>query len=142
MKVSFDFDDTLDRKEIQEYAKELIDRGIEVWIVTSRHRSIEMYGKPVNKAAREFILKQYNNLFEIAEKLGIPEEHIHFTNMEYKYKYFEKNNDFIFHLDDSDDELRHINMFLYKKVLGVDSYRSDWKQICNERIQNVINTKN
>ena len=36
MKVSFDFDSTLSRKDVQSFAKELVDRGLEVWIVTSR----------------------------------------------------------------------------------------------------------
>lgn len=36
MKVSFDFDDTLSKPKVQEYAKELINRGIEVYIVTAR----------------------------------------------------------------------------------------------------------
>ena len=36
MKVSFDFDGTLSRKDVQEYAKSLVNSGLEVWIVTSR----------------------------------------------------------------------------------------------------------
>jgi len=35
-KVSFDFDGTIVVDTIKAYAKELIDRGFEVWIVTSR----------------------------------------------------------------------------------------------------------
>ena len=33
-KVSFDFDSTLDRKDVQRFAKQLIDDGYEVWIKT------------------------------------------------------------------------------------------------------------
>ena len=36
MKVSFDFDHTLSRKDVQTFAKELVNEGHEVWIVTSR----------------------------------------------------------------------------------------------------------
>ena len=36
MKVGFDFDSTLSRKDVQEFAKELVNDGHEVWIVTSR----------------------------------------------------------------------------------------------------------
>ena len=36
MKVSFDFDGTLSRKDVQKLAKELVSEGHEVWIVTSR----------------------------------------------------------------------------------------------------------
>ena len=35
-KVSFDFDGTLSRLDVQKYAKSLIEQGFEVWIVTSR----------------------------------------------------------------------------------------------------------
>jgi len=36
MKVSFDFDGTLSKKDVQKFAKELVEEGHEVWIVTSR----------------------------------------------------------------------------------------------------------
>jgi len=35
-KVVFDYDDTLSIPSIQEYAKMLIEKDVEVWIVTSR----------------------------------------------------------------------------------------------------------
>lgn len=35
-KVSFDFDSTLSRKDVQNFAKEIIANGAEVWIVTTR----------------------------------------------------------------------------------------------------------
>ena len=43
MKVSFDWDGTLEIMHVQEYAKELIERGIEVWIVTSRFSDDEKF---------------------------------------------------------------------------------------------------
>lgn len=36
MKVSFDYDGTLFLTSVEEYDKELVQRGIEVWVVTSR----------------------------------------------------------------------------------------------------------
>lgn len=39
MKVSFDFDGTLEPPIVQQYAKELIEKGIEVWVVTSRSKN-------------------------------------------------------------------------------------------------------
>lgn len=36
IKVSFDFDGTMDRTDVQKYAKELIRRKIEVWICSAR----------------------------------------------------------------------------------------------------------
>jgi len=35
--VTFDFDATLSRPDVQEYAKELIEKGIDVWVVTARY---------------------------------------------------------------------------------------------------------
>ena len=35
--VSFDFDDTLSKKSVQNYAKSLIDNGVNVLIVTARY---------------------------------------------------------------------------------------------------------
>jgi restriction endonuclease Mrr len=35
-KISFDFDSTLDREDVQEFAKELVEKGHDVWITTSR----------------------------------------------------------------------------------------------------------
>jgi hypothetical protein len=35
-KVSFDFDSTLSRDDVQEFASDLIDLGFDVWVVTSR----------------------------------------------------------------------------------------------------------
>ena len=42
-KVSFDFDNTLDFEHIQMYAKNLIEKKIEVWIVTSRYEDTSKY---------------------------------------------------------------------------------------------------
>ena len=42
-RVSFDMDSTLDIPSIQEYAKMLVEKGIEVWIVTSRYDSEDKY---------------------------------------------------------------------------------------------------
>jgi hypothetical protein len=35
-KVSFDFDSTLSRDDVQEFTSELINLGFDVWVVTSR----------------------------------------------------------------------------------------------------------
>ena len=39
-KVSFDFDECLDEYEVQEYCRELIKRGYDVWICTARTPSV------------------------------------------------------------------------------------------------------
>ena len=37
MKVSFDVDDTLTHPSVFKYTKQLVESGIEVWIVTTRY---------------------------------------------------------------------------------------------------------
>jgi hypothetical protein len=79
IKISIDYDGTLSRKDVQGYAKDLVKRGFDVHIVTSRHS---------DKAAKEkgwwWILDQNKNLFNVAEDCGIKLENIHFTCMESK----------------------------------------------------------
>jgi len=83
--ISFDFDNILDREHIQNYAKELIERGLSVWVVTSRFdtdncikqfKTNMFYGKLVN-----------NDLFDVAKKLDMHNEHIHFTNILNKWTF-------------------------------------------------------
>ena len=88
MKVSFDFDGTLSRTDVQIYAKSLIDNGIDVWICTSRLEP--------SKAHRE---DWNDDLFLVSDKLKIPREKIIFTNLTDKSQIL-KDHNFIWHLDD------------------------------------------
>lgn len=123
MKVSFDFDSTLSRKDVQEFAKELVNEGHEVWIVTSRFS--DEVGKEKNW---HWILGQNQRLFDVAEDCGIKKENIYFTCMESKSIFLE-GKDFIFHLDDDDIELMDI---LESKdgcrPIHVDHF--EWKESC------------
>lgn len=103
MKVSFDFDSTLDRKDVQRFAKELIDDGIEVWIVTSR-MSVEYAKANLDQFTINRVEKSNLKLFRVADNLGIKREHIHFTNAQFKINFL-ANQNFVFHLDDDSDEL-------------------------------------
>lgn len=108
-KVSFDFDSTLSVKKIEAFAKYLIDKGVEVWVVTSRD------------AFREDSPNYNDDLFLVTDKLGIPRHHIHFTAHEDK-QYFLGENDFLFHIDDDVIELSLIKSFT--KVEPICHY--DW----------------
>lgn len=125
MKVSFDFDDTLSINVVQAYAKWLISKGIEVWIVTSRLSDEQSKNPEWNK-----------DLFSIAEEIGIKKENIKFTPTMDKY-YFFKDNDFIFHLDDDREEIALINE--YTKTKGVLVNNDYWNLKC-EMIR--MNNKN
>lgn len=123
-KVSFDFDGTLSRVYVQEFAKKLIKKGLDVWICTSR------------LCPKKQPIKDWNNdLFEVAKELGIPKNKIIFTNYEFKYKYLD--DDFIWHLDDDITELKKINK--RKKVVGISVIGgSSWRNKCIRVLKNSI----
>ena len=125
MKVSFDFDSTLSRKDVQVLAKELVSEGYEVWIVTSRFS---------DEAAKtknwHWIKGQNQKLFDVAEDCGIKVQNIKFTEHTDK-AIFIKDKNFIFHLDDDVDELMAIlDSKDSCKPVNVEHY--EWKKTCNE----------
>jgi hypothetical protein len=131
MKVSFDFDHTLSRKDVQVFAKQLVDDGHEVWIVTSRFS---------DEAAKEknwhWIEGQNQRLFDVAEECGIKKENIQFTCMESK-SVFLKDKGFIFHLDDDDIEL--MDIFESKnscRAIHVDHF--EWKETCQDILKKSL----
>lgn len=129
-KVSFDFDDTLTSPAIENYAKELTDKGIEVYITTSRFDDVSKYpGYNLgNSITKDIAKKDFDELFLVAKKIGIPKDHIHFTNMVYKWEYL-KDKNFLFHLDDNRDELI---LCMENNIKAIDSWASDWKEQCEK----------
>jgi len=116
IKVSFDFDSTLSRVSVQKLAKRLIDSGIEVWICTSRLCPEKAPNNEWN-----------DDLFKVADELGITRDRIIFTNYELKADYL--SEDFIWHLDDDWIELDAINR--ETKVIGISVFgNSVWENKC------------
>ena len=121
MKVSFDFDDTLDRSSVQEYAKELVHRGLEVWICTRRLSNEDAENPRWN-----------DDLYQVAREVGIKKENIHFCGMLDKHTFF-KDNDFVWHLDDDWIEIRMINE--RTKTIGISVFgNTTWKNKCNKKL--------
>ena len=89
--ISFDFDDTLTRPKYQDKAKQLIAKGVEVHIVTRRQE----------KSASE-------EVFRLAQELGITRNHIHFTNGKMKWEYL-KASKIQEHYDNNKKEIDLIN---------------------------------
>jgi len=118
MKISFDFDSTLSRKDVQEYCKCLIQDGHDIWITTSRV-------KEFNGAIHD-----HTDLILVAQTLDIPENKIHFTNAEFKASYLQLNN-FDIHIDDDRFELERIAK---TDVLDVDVCKDDWKSVICKHI--------
>jgi hypothetical protein len=123
IKISFDFDYTLEFKHIREYAKELIVRGYDVWIVTSRYSDEKL---------EECNWIEGNNdiLWEAVDELNLPKDKVVFTNYQDKWNYFQ-NEKFLFHLDDEETELIYINT--KTDVIGIGCYENNtWKKECEE----------
>jgi hypothetical protein len=119
--VSFDFDKTLSRLDVQEYAKELIAKGVDVWIVTSRYDELHKHRYPNNPTL--------NDLWEVADLVGIPRHKVRFTCMESKALYLLYTN-IIWHLDDDIVELRDMQ-YQKCKTVGINVGSSNWKKKCN-----------
>lgn len=95
MKVSFDFDGTLSEPKVQDFARELISQGIDVWVVTTRWDENHKHKYGINPTIED--------LWEVIDDLGIPRWKVRFTCMEWKYTYLDKT-DFVWHLDDNETE--------------------------------------
>lgn len=108
--ISIDFDGTLSLPEVQAYAKTLIDRGINVMVLTTRH---------------EKYLNQ--DLIKITEKLGISK--VIYTNGEDKHYHID---DIDLHLDNDERELRLISRYTGIEVINVTD--KEWKEI----IENLL----
>ena len=127
MKVSFDFDSTLSRPIIQKYAQELINKGIEVWICTSRVDDEE--------ALKRWKLSGHNDdLFLVAAELKIPKERIIFTNYNNKVDFLRDKN-FIWHLD---DDVIELSFFKGEKTTGISCYATTtWKEKCEKLLNSA-----
>lgn len=129
-KISVDFDNTLSEIDVQMYIKSLINKDIEVWIVTARYDSTSKYS---NEMIESWGIKnlqfEHKELFRVADELGISKDHIVFMNMVPKKEFFKANRDFLFHLDDDAVELITI-----KYVDVVDVKSPNWIDKCNKLI--------
>jgi tRNA(His) 5'-end guanylyltransferase len=121
--VSFDYDDTLDRPEVLEYAKELTERGHIIYIITSRpsDQENEISGVGLGRNA---------DIWETCEVLGIPRWRVVFTAHEDKVKAVRRIGT-VFHLEDSLEEIEKITEYC-KTCTPVYVEKSDWKERCEE----------
>jgi len=136
-KVSFDFDGTLELKPIQAYARELMQRDwVEVWITTTRFGDDEKYKKFFKTTINVDLTN--NDLREVAADLGIPDERIHFTDMNDKWPYIKEHGDFVWHIDDDWVENRQI-LNKCKPTKAISSFGNpNWKQKCERILRNAM----
>lgn len=121
--VSFDFDDTLSTKPVQQYAKKLIDQGYNVMIVTSRIEDKLKHLYPFSKSNAD--------LYSVAKKLGIDKSNIKFTNRQSKSIKLPSYNLSV-HLDNDPKELMDI---LGTKVKGIDVTKPGWEEKADKTIK-------
>lgn len=133
MKCSFDFDGTLSEEIVQEYAKELLAKGVEVWVVTTRWDENHKHKYTLNPTI--------DDLWEVVDKLGIPRHHVRFTCMEWKQKYLDGTN-FVWHLDDNEEEYRIVRQNgCNVPIVLVTSHT--WRNKCDKLLEEYLNaTKN
>ena len=121
--ISFDYDNTLSNKEeVQDYCKELIEKGIEVHIVTTRYDDLHahLYAS----------LKNNNDMYQITDILGIRRENIHFMNFQFGKANYLFDTKVLWHLDDDEIELKNFKRL--NKVKGIYIYDKNWKEQCEK----------
>ena len=128
--VSVDFDGTLTDPAVQLYIKQLLIAEIDVWVVTTRFAT---YGEKANYEFANDVRFNYewtNNrdLYKVITQLGIPWDRVVFTNYEWKDKFFVDKTDFIWHLDNTLEDVKLINK--NTKTVGI-MYKDTWKDKCN-----------
>ena len=130
MKVSFDFDSTLSRHDVQKFAKELVREGHEVWIVTSRISNEQSKIEYSDNYTLDRIYKSNKKLFRVADNVGIPRSNIQFMNFQMKSEFI-KDKGFVFHLDDDTDELMDI-IATKDPCKAINADHFDWERDCRE----------
>ncbi len=117
--VTFDFDDTLSHKIVQQFAAELINKGITVWVLTSRYDDLHIH--------RYLSYQTNEDLYEVTDSLGIPRGRIRFQCMKPKAEYL-CNTNVLWHLDDDKIEVDLINKETKVKALNVKE--KGWRKKC------------
>lgn len=101
--ISFDFDGTLSLPSVQEIASEIVKKGYNVIVTTTRH------SKYLNQ-----------DLIKIIEKVGISK--VIYTDGEKKMHYMDGVD---IHFDNDEAELREISRSTYTEVINVTE--KQWK---------------
>ena len=126
--VTFDFDGTLSRRDVQEYAIELMKNGIDVWVLTTRYDELHKHRYEPNPTN--------DDLWEVIDSINIPRWKVIFTNMEWKANYLLHTN-VLFHLDDNYNEFFEIRK-LKCKTLGIQVNCGSFRNKCNRIIDNYL----
>ena len=125
--VTFDFDSTLSTILVQDFAKSLISKGIEVYVLTSRYDELTKHNYLLNP--------RNEDLYKVIDRIGIDRTKIRFQCMRPKAEYL-FNTKVIWHLDDDGVEVEEINSQTNTK--GIDVTLKGWKKQCLELLECVV----
>lgn len=123
--VTFDFDSTLSRVDVQDYACDLLSRGYDVWVLTSRYDELHKHLYAKNPTL--------DDLYEVVDRIGISRDKIRFQCMRPKAEWL-YNTNVIFHLDDDSVELNDIN--IETNTVGVSVLSGNYKSKCERILKN------
>jgi acid phosphatase class B len=101
LKISFDFDGTLDSYPMQVHAAHMLKAGHDVYVVTARTSHINHRGVTDAKTINQ-------DLWRIVDRLGIKESNVHFTEGADKWQMLGALGMDI-HYDDMEEEVNGIN---------------------------------
>ena len=122
--LSFDFDGTLTRPDVQNYCQIFLSCGFDIHVVTTRYDELHKHlwaNNPTNE-----------DMYLITDKIGIKRENIHFMNFKYGKGAFLLDTNAIFHLDDDERELNGFHYTQITKPISV--LKSDWSEQCDKAI--------
>ena len=128
MRISIDYDNCLSQPKVQELAKQLIAQGHEIFILTSRFDSIRRLKFP-DLASNE-------DLYHIAEEVGIKPYRIAFTNQQKKWIWLLETG-IKLHIDDDLSVIRDLSH--YQLVEGFDCNEADLEEKVFEFIGALVN---
>ena len=128
MRISIDYDNCLSQPKVQELAKQLIAQGHEIFILTSRFDSIHKLKFP-DLASNE-------DLYHIAEEVGIKPYRIAFTNQQKKWIWLLETG-IKLHIDDDLTVIRDLSH--YQLVEGFDCNEADLEEKVFEFIGALVN---
>ncbi len=120
LSISFDFDGTLQKPHVQEFAKLLLALDIDVWVVTTRYDSLHDSGVWTDPDS--------SDLWEIIDEVGIPHRNVIFTNMKWKAEFL-KDTKVIWHLDDNWKEFVQFRKHKLK-TFGIQVNSGLWRSKC------------
>lgn len=145
--ITIDFDSTLSRSVVQSWAKELVQLGFDVWVVTTR-RTVYNQRMTLNNSNfkckdveyTHYLLNNCNDkVYEIASEVGIKPAKVLFTDYEWKAVFLHDLNSLV-HLDDNTEEFFQIRKFECKtiglQVLSVTTWQNKLVRILLAQFKN------